>query len=366
MSRQVALTAIATILLAMFLIFLGPMDGFRHGYYPEEIDISKIDAEDWLGSVSTEEGYEMELSPQRNYITGFEIYLTNQPEDNTGFLKMEILNSAGKTIDVTYADLSEVTACQWYKVYLNKGLKRGKTYTLRFTPQDCACVPYLLTVSSDYLPEDTASGNVLLSYAYKDSTFSFQERLLLIFVIIALWSLVLLKVFNFENSRKAEATALFVIGLFILTWNYMHNTMDVNNSRMSAQDESEWLVTSMVLADHLGVNYDKAEDMGFGLGLFYDVQGEHTKYGMECASYDEWTLGYSRYEPKIIVNDNEYTRNVSAPGNYIKFANGEIYQITDVEYTDQEEIIMTLGADKILHTEKQGKLEEAEFLDTLW
>lgn len=41
-----------TIALLIFMIYMGPIDGFTHGFYAEEIDVNQIVEQDWYETVN--------------------------------------------------------------------------------------------------------------------------------------------------------------------------------------------------------------------------------------------------------------------------------------------------------------------------
>lgn len=343
------------------LILLGPWDIFTHGYYCEEIAVWQIPPEDFQDSIRLENSsYEMTFSPQKAHLAGFEIRLDNQ-QDNSGKLLLEILDGEGNVVDTIYADLGKINSGSWYKLYTAAKLKQGEVYTLRFSADGYAAAPCLQAADSVYLPDETITGNVLLSYAYARPTFTRQNRILIfLFIIAALGYIV---TFYINGSCKVIikriAAAIFMVSL--LAWNYMYNSMDNQNTDFERfQEDSETLVAGMVYADQNDIYFLDEYERGYGLGKYYDLKGEMVSYGGLYISDDNWLDGYSRTEAAIIADANVYSRSVIAAGNYISFGNGEVFMITGIDDSG-DRIVAYLNTDKPLTLAKYGSLDEAVF-----
>ena len=294
-------------------------------------------------------------------MTGFEIYLAHQPEGNTGNLRMSIFDDSGKKLDDIFVDLSKVPEASWYKVYTSADLKEDREYILRFKAEDCATIPYLQCVDSSYLPDETITGDVLLVYAYAESTFTFQNKVIFALFIVAAWGL---GCAEFLNKGK-KAIRIVSAGIFmtaVLTWNYMYNSMDTQNSSFSNfQSDSETLVTSVIRAEENGVYFRYENEAGYGLGRYHELKGTWLGYGLDYITDDNWLSGYSRTQGAILVNyANIYNREVAVEGNYLVFENGEKFQITNVE-DNGNTIVLYLNTDKILTPEKYGSLDDVIF-----
>ena len=352
-------------LLAIFMILLGPIDCFSHGFFYDEIDCGQIAEDGWKNAYDLELGnYEMQFSPQEDHFAGFEIYLINQPDGNTGDLSLIISEVSGKELDVIEVDLSKVRAAAWYKVYTGAKLRKGETYTLKFVASDCSTYPYLQEVDKDYLGAETITGDVLLSYAYKKSTFSFQDKIIIFLFVVALGLFFgsFLASATVRNGCKMTSAVLLMVG--ILTWNYMYNSMDNMNDRfIGFQADSETLVTGVIYAEEDEVYFKNDDERGFGMGRYHDLKGSLASYGMTYISDDNWLHGYSRSESAIVVNSNIYSKDVAVAGNYILFENGEIYQISNVE-DNGTNIVVYLSAGKVLSSAKNGSLDDVQFFDS--
>ena len=194
--------SVATILILISIIFIGPINGFRHGHYVEEYYVKHIAPEDWQQQIPVENGvgYEMQFSPVKDFMNGFSIYLGNHPDKATGTLTLKILIE-DKLIDEVSVKLKDVEAGQWYKVSTNKYLKKGVAYTLRFDAEGYKEVPLLQNVLEDYLPDETLTGNTLLAYSYAQPTFSIDERVLIVILLISLWLFIASKMLDLKKRE---------------------------------------------------------------------------------------------------------------------------------------------------------------------
>ncbi len=352
--NKIVIFASAIILLA-FIIILGPLDYFTHGYYCDEIDFEMM-SNDLQEPIDLAKGdCEMKFSPVKNHFAGFEINLINQPKENSGELLLTIKNKKGKEIDNIVVDLSKVKATKWYRTYVNEKLSKGEEYTLVFSAEKCKTIPYLQTVDSDCLSEETVTGNILLGYAYEQSTFTLDNKILISMFVIALWGFICAGNINDKNNKRMIIySSTFVMVTAILAWNYMYNSMDNENYQFEDfQTDSEALVTSVITAEHNG-NWFEEKESGYGLGSYNSYFTDYTD--------DYWINGYSRSESAILVPSNKYSREYAMIGNYISFENGDMYQIVDI-IDDGEKITIYLNSGRILNPIKYGKLENAQYYD---
>ncbi|MFG6333689.1 MAG: hypothetical protein K1W28_18080 [Lachnospiraceae bacterium] len=271
-----------------------------------------IAPEDYLSSVSLENGdYEMIFSPQKKHFAGIEIYLVNHPEGNSGNLIITILDESNKILNTIKVDLSRVPEADWYKVYTKAYLKKDAHYTLRFSAEGCMTVPHLQSVNSDYLPAETLSGSILLSYAYSEPTFTFQNKVIISMYIIAIWIFMCGYFMNNGRKRYFQQTSVIIFMISVLTWNYMYNSMDIQNGNFAGfQSDSETLVTGMLQAEHTVENLRSAE--GYGLGRYCNLKGSLFSYELTYITDDNWLDGYSRTDNKIIVDSNTYSRKAAS------------------------------------------------------
>lgn len=354
----------STLIMLLLIIYMGPMDGFSHGYFPDKINCEQIASEDYLDYIVLESSdYEMIFSPQKSHLAGFEIYLINQPDGNTGNLIMTISEESGDEIDSITVDLSKVHAASWYKVYTEAKLKKDQNYILRFSADNCASVPYLQNVNGDYLSDESITGNVLISYAYAKPTFTFQNKIIFSMFVIAIWFFIC-GFFTEGNTKKySRLVAAIVFMTSVLTWNYMYNSMDSQNEDfVEFQADSETLATGMIYAERNGGYFRGEDEVGYGLGKYYDLKGRLSEYDLTYISDTNWLNGYSRTEGAIIVHSNIYSKEVAVAGNSISFSNGETFQITNVEDYGNN-IIIYLNSGKVLTSAKNGSLDDVTYFD---
>ncbi len=364
MKKKICVASILAIV-AVFLILVGPVDCFTHGFYCDEVDHWQIASEDWKGTYDLgNNDYEMQFSPQKKHFAGFEIYLVNQPEGNTGELSLIVSDSYDSVLDIIHIDLSKVHAAAWYKVYTTANLNVGEVYKLKFVADNCATFPYLQGVDKDYLKHETISGDILLSYAYERSTFSLEEKIIIYIFSLSLAVFLCSLIISEKKKILCHACSGLLLMIGILTWNYTYNSMDNQNGHFAEfQADSETLVTGTIYAEEDGVYFLEENERGFGMGRYYNLLGTLVSYGRDYETDDNWLKGYSRSESAIIVSSNIYSREVSVVGNYILFENGDIYQISSIE-NNGSTIIIFLASSKILTPEKNGSLNKAQFFDS--
>lgn len=364
MKKKICISFIFVII-AVFLILVGPVDCFTHGFFYDEIDCGQIASEDWKGTYDLgTNDYEMQFSPQKKHFAGFEIFLINQPEGNTGNLSLIISDSYDSVLDIIDIDLSKVHAAAWYKVYADANLKVGEVYKLKFVVDNCVTFPYLQGVDKNYLKNETISGDILLSYAYEKSTFSFEEKIIIYIFSLSLAVFLCSLIISEKRKTLCHVCSGLLLMIGILTWNYMYNSMDNQNGGfVGFQADSEALVTGTIYAEEDGVYFLEENERGFGMGRYYNLRGTLLSYGMDYITDDNWLKGYSRSENAIIVNSNIYSKEVSIVGNYILFENGDLYQISSIE-DNGSTIIIFLAGSTILTPEKNGSLDKTQFFDS--
>ena len=75
---------LASVIIILYMILMGPMDIFRTGYFREEVDLSQILESDYQGEMDlADQDYDMVFSPKKPYMTGIELYFKNQPSKNS-------------------------------------------------------------------------------------------------------------------------------------------------------------------------------------------------------------------------------------------------------------------------------------------
>lgn len=349
-SRIIAV--IVTIFTILFVICIGPMDVFHHGFYSDVVDYDMIAAEDHLENVDLRNGaFEMTFSPIKRHFKGFELNLINQPDGNTGTLLLQIFDSSNRQVDAISVDLSKVYATMWSQVYINKELKEGEVYVLRISAGECATVPFLQIVTPDYLTDENLSGDLLMGYAYADSTFSSQEKILIFFFGMVLCGFVWAKTLEGAVGKRLKQVSLFLLFTTILSWNYLYNSMDhyADSLFVEFQSDSEKLVSGVIAAEHNGIWFEQDES-GYGLGSYRDIKG-----------YSDWN-GYLMEVPALQVITNEYTEKIADLACYLEFENGDVFLITGMEEQGDYTVIR-LDTDVVLTEAKYGDVRNIIFYD---
>lgn len=354
---------ISTFFLLVSIVLIGPMDYFTHGFFCDVLEWGAIAEEDFYDSICLDESvYEMKFTPEDRHFAGFGLYLVNQPEGNSGTLLMSIMDEKDKLVEEVSVDLSKVKEKTLYRVYTGEKLKRGKLYKLRFSAKDCKAFPALPTVDEDYLENESIDGNVLIRYAYEQSTFTFQNKVLIILIIISLYGFIIMKCITVKKIiiRMGMGASLLLITA-LLAWDYMYNSLDNQNKEFSLfQADSETLVTGMIYAEEDGIWF--RGERPYGLGRYHNVKGVLYNYSTTFITDENWKEGYSRTQPMLVINSNSYTKEVAKVGNYVEFENGDVYSIINIQ-DDGKNINVMLDADHILFRAKYGDLENISFYD---
>lgn len=267
---------VITIITVILMIVIGPVDYFTHGYFSNTIAYDQISTDLLEGNFELENNeYTLEFTPIKDHFAGFEIVLTNQPSGNSGLLFLTIYDCYGKQIDEIIVDISEVTEHVWYKTYINVPLEKGEKYFLSISSEGCDMVPCLQLVNQKLVSKETISGNLLIGYAYKASTFNSQVKLLIYMFFIAAWSLVCGELlFKGQKRCACRYIASFMALVALLSWTYMYNSMDNQNTMFGTfQLDSEELVLGPIMARWDGV---VADQDGYGLARYLD--GKLTAY----------------------------------------------------------------------------------------
>lgn len=356
---------VSLIICGLILLVFGPLDIFFHGFYPNEIDVGQIADIDKIGQIKVnDDNCSIVFSPQQDHFAGVELYLVNHFPKNGGIMTMLISDSNGKQIDDVKIDLSKVKDSSWYKIYINASLKKGNQYSARFIMSGTDSIPSFMIVNHDYLGDESITGDILISYAYGKSTFSFPEKVILSMLIIALLGIVLF--YQIENERYRSVLKIVILFLVLtsgMTWNYMYNSFDNSNSGFYGfQSDSETYATGVIYAEHDEICFRNKMEQGYNLGRYYDLKGCLRRYDLSYISDDNWLNGYNRKIPAIIVNSNLIIKKIAVAGNYIKFKNGEEYQITKIT-DDGSNIIITLNTDRTLSNARNGSLDGTVFFD---
>lgn len=355
---------IISIFLIITAVLIGPADYFTHGYFCDEIDVSVASADLGTPINLTQEEATITFRPIKKHFAGFEIYMTGQTSEDPGYVTVEIKDSNGGIVDTVEVPINKIKDSVWYKVYTNKELKVGTTYSLSFSAHDATTSPSILTIDTDYLGDEIIEGNGAIVFAYEKPTFSISAKTLLILFILSIWLFLIYKLGIIPENKRRFCFVLsgIVFLTTLLSWNFMFNSFDNQNSRFSGfQADSETLVTGTIRAEEIGTWYKQSYEMGYGLGRYQSTIGSLASYGMAPLSDGNWNAGYSRTDPIILVSKDTYTSDSIAKSTSILFANGDSFDIATYE-DDGTYLHITLATERILNPQKYGSIEDIRFV----
>lgn len=359
---------VISILVIIFMLVLGPMDIFSHGFYCDTVSYENIYEEDRLGTYSLLEGaYKTSFTPLKQHFTGFAVNLANVPKESAGELCLTTYLKNGREIETIVIDLNEVTDRQWYMVYASGKYKPNVEYDLTISTKNCETAPFLQFVDNDYLTYEGMGNNLLMGYAYAKSTFTFVEKVLICLFIFGIWFFLLGEAGIVEEKKmRTRMVSLVVLLTTVFAWNYMYSSFNQESRAVFVTYEagSEALVTGPIKAEKSGVSFEKRKESAkggsYGLGRYTDVLGPMYSHDAKPLNDATWDYGYHRTEAQIVVSSNEYTREAAAVGNTIQFANGDVIGIIDV-LENGNSLIITLDSSKALLKSKYGELSEMVF-----
>lgn len=349
------------LLIIGLILIIGPLDIFVHGYFSSTVPYHEINTSDFLEYINLEErDFEMKFSPVKEHFAGFEINVINQPEGNQGELHLDIYQEDGRQVDQITVDLSKVTAGEWYKTYANTELEKGKTYILRISAENCQTYPYLQIVDPSYLTDENIEGNLLIGYAYKESTFTLQNKILICMFFAAIGGLTISWKRCSASRNILSKASVFLILISMLSWNYMYNSMDNRNENFEEfQSDSEDLVVGVINAEH----YNVPLETHYGLGRYTNIFGLSFDYQEALKTNEDWQNGYSLDRAGVCIDNNGYTRSVAVAGNWIAFADGSSFMITEVSQEgDGESLAVYVDSEEILKESKYGDIGDITFL----
>ena len=352
-----------SVVMALALVLLIPLDFFYHGFYCEPIAYGNISEEDLLSTVDvSQEAYTTTFSPQEKRFAGFEVFIADLPEDTAGELVFTTYNQKGEMLESLKAEISTMYENTWYIITTGEEYQVGQVYQLQISARNCTEAPRLQLVDNGYLQEESLDGQLLIWYGYAQPTFTIAEKCILLVLSLAVWSMLLGELWFGEASKQRKATRAVALVLSItavLNWNYMFNSFDEENSGRfpEFQDVSDTLVMSMIQAERSGVELGYS----YGLGNLYTPEGMYyLTWNLDYPNDDTWTYGYSKTEPKITIAHNQGTEMVARVGTILQFANGDQYEILQVEDTG-ETYIFTLNSDTPLNYFKYGSLNDVTY-----
>lgn len=359
--RKTISLMIISVIAILCIYLIGPGDVFVNGFNCSPVAYDQIPAEKICHTVSLEnQAYETIFVPQEKHFAGVEVILNN-PAGNSGKLILEICKLNGKIIKRTTVQLNKVPSDMWYSVYASAELKPQTEYMLRIKAEEYKFAPELYMVDDTYLPVEAASGNLLISYAYAESSLTLSDKILFILYVIVFWlagSAIVFRKDQYANVFKNMALFLFLVN--VLSWNYIYNSMDTKNSIFDDfQSDSESLVESVLKAEQNDIEIDK-----YGLGTYMDVTGEWYPefHANELISDENFVNGYSVEGKSIALDINDYTSMVAKEGNYIDFPNGQRLEIVQVER--DEYLKVYFNTMDVLEEATYGNIKEISFLSS--
>lgn len=355
---------LAVLLIGLLMVLIGPLDVFRHGFYADLVEYEEVETSTFYKDLAKKD-YEQVFTPLSRYFQGFQILLSNLQKGDAGELVLTVDNARGELVDQVSVDISKLTSEAWYPVYLHEQLEKGQTYTLRIHEESCPGEPWLVLVNKPYLASESVSGNLLIGYAYVKSTFTFEEKVILLGFLFCLCLAVIRPVFSKQKTRERLWRAACLGALaFVLTWTYQYNSFDTANEDFQGfQADSEALVTGPILSERKGISLNR-----FGLGRYYDTAGKLFHYDY----YEDWDTaflvsvnydhGYSKLQPQICISNNIYTLRVCQVGNRVRFVNGQEYEIVSSE-TRGTSLLLNLDAQEPLSWGEYGSLADIRLVD---
>lgn len=363
MAKKVVL-GVCTLFVALLCLAIGPLDWFVHGFASEHADIAEVSKKDLGDTVELDdsETFICEFTPEEPHFIGFELYLANEPELKGGRLLLIVRDETGNQLASGDVDLSLSALTSWCHVAVEPPvLREGDRYSLYASAVNCEVAPKLQEIDPDYLREGIGEGGILVGLAYQESTFTLADKAFLIAVIACAWVALCANVLRCKRKGRVFQVAIAICMGALLCWNYSTTILDNGNERFANfQQDSESLATSVMESTIEG---NVAKSSAYGLGRIQDVTGNRMAWGKSAlTSDDNWTKGYSKAEPKVLVNNNDYTKSVAAEGNTIRFENGDERRIVKAEANDKG-LAVTLDGAEVPNGAKLGDIEDAVFLD---
>lgn len=353
--KNIVWAGIITVVMAAFLVCFGPLDACIHGYYSSSTAPENIDEEDFSGKVFLSAPFEGSFVPQKKHFVGLELDIADIPENPSGSLTVSVKNSSGKILATDEVEVGRLQDRKWYYLSFDYSFKPGRTYYYSIEAEGDMKCSSLETVDSRYLGTESSDGsNVLIGYAYADSTFTVQEKIMIGILIISVWLGVMILLLWKEKVRTGKMIVMWSFMFVALTWMYMYNSFNAPNSTFGDRKGSDSLVLDGIRAQNAGVTVSQ-----YGLGSFTGFSGEG---GSSYANDDNWLNGYSKTEPKIRMASNDIVINAAVPGNYLMLGTGDSFLITDVE-NDETNVTVTLKYTRPFNFYKYGSLDNARFID---
>ncbi len=358
------LAGLGIVVLLVFLLMLDVFDSFHHGYYTDARPYENVGQSSILGTYSLADGpYEMTFVPSKDYFAGVALYLENPEPDEAGTLALEVRDASGKLLAQTTAQLADIPSEHAYKLSLESSsfggrVKKGTAYTLRIWVKGCETAPSLILVDEGFRMTESKDDPLLIAFGYGEADFNPQEKVLVTLLALGGMLCLLARGGWLGAFPAGKKLGVCLILLTMLAWNYSFNSMDDSNDTFeNFQSDSEALVTSGIEALWKGV----ANPAGTGLMKLDRIDGTS---GSETTFPDDadWNQGYHRTDPAIRLPISEYTKEYVVPGNSIRFAGGEVYEILATTEADSEWLTVVLDVDSPMDAGHLGDLSGAAVL----
>lgn len=348
------------ILFVLMIILIGPMDYFTHGFFVDDDNYDMIDNyDDNILLLESSSISVVEFTPLKSHFVGIEIYFVKQDNTN-GTLNITVSDAYENIIEYQSIPCEKIKGDKWYKIYLEKDYRIGEKFFIKLSVDEDVPPLGIPIVDKIYHPKETIYGNIMIRYAYAESTFSFSDKVLISILLGCIWcGIAVLLIHN----KKNLLTQFFVFAslTFIALWNYMNYSFIAENDNFdNFEDFSEMLVIGKIWANKDGTDWFYDSDKDYNLARYENLRGVYECNTIDYISDDQWEEGYSKIAPAVAIDLNELTWKITTPNNYIIFANGEEYQISE-RVVDGNFIIVYLLADHILDCVHCGSLDDARF-----
>lgn len=357
-NRKKLISLIILVALMIFVVCVDIADVFTHGFVCESMGIDDVYVDDVQGTIELSlQDYQLRFSPSKRHFAGFQLYFDDIPAGEDGKLILTIEDAQGKALEIVTLHQYELN--RLFRVQTRKPLQKGRIYTLTISAEAFEQAPTMMLVDGACLTGESIDDNLLIGYAYHESTFGTGEKILLTVFAVSL-ALIALAAANHTSDwfRWGRSVGVFLLLTAVMSWNFCFGSLDNANSNFeSFQSDSDALVTGAIEAarDEVWIG---------GLAIYSDIDGSHyyQKGDISYPTKDDWIQGYHCTESKVRLRVSEYSGEYAVTGNHIQFANGDIFQITDTGY-DNGWYIVTLDAGRPLNHWKYGNLSDAAFMD---
>ncbi len=142
MGTKKTLFLLLSVVMALALVLLIPLDFFYHGFYCEPIAYGNISEEDLLSTVDvSQEAYTTTFSPQEKRFAGFEVFIADLPEDTAGELVFTTYNQKGEMLESLEAEISTMYENTWYIITTGEEYQVGQVYQLQISARNCTEAP---------------------------------------------------------------------------------------------------------------------------------------------------------------------------------------------------------------------------------